>query len=248
MLKTSLERDKNTIINADDFGMSNIDNEAILECFKKNIIDTTTIMVNAPAFKDAVKISLENNISNKVGLHLTLTEFRPITNITSKKFVNSQGFFYNNLKLRKSLSIFFLTKKERKLLSSEIEAQIIKYRKYFKESTFLDSHHHIHTTYSILKIIIPLAKKYGFTRIRIPQSCEFIKINFFVKIYKKFLEKKIKKHFPDTVDYFYYLNTYLERKDSICMKRKEVMIHPMLKSGVIFDKFFDKYELSGVDL
>ena len=44
-------------VNADDFGLSHEVNMAIVEAFKKGLINNTTIMVNMPGFEEAVRLA-----------------------------------------------------------------------------------------------------------------------------------------------------------------------------------------------
>lgn len=50
------------IINADDFGYNQSVNRAIDECFKKKLINRTTIMVNMPYAEEAAVLAKEKVI------------------------------------------------------------------------------------------------------------------------------------------------------------------------------------------
>ena len=66
------------IVNADDFGQSVNVNRAIIDCFQKGLISSTTIMANMPAFDDAVDLAIENGFHQTVGVHLNLTDGEPL--------------------------------------------------------------------------------------------------------------------------------------------------------------------------
>ena len=70
---------KKLIINADDFGLNTSVNHAIIESFEKGLINSTTLMANMPGFEEAIELAHKNNIIDKIGIHLCLTEGEPIT-------------------------------------------------------------------------------------------------------------------------------------------------------------------------
>lgn len=66
------------IVNADDFGMSSQINHAIVEAFQKNLISSTTMMANMPAFDEACCMRSAEQIRTErlfpVSLHQLGTE------------------------------------------------------------------------------------------------------------------------------------------------------------------------------
>jgi predicted glycoside hydrolase/deacetylase ChbG (UPF0249 family) len=69
------------IINGDDLGYSEKENDAIFMCLDKHLITSSTVMSNAPGFEKAVPEILlrQANKSISFGVHLNLTEFSPLT-------------------------------------------------------------------------------------------------------------------------------------------------------------------------
>ena len=59
------------IVNADDFGRSASTNQAVIRAHREGILTTTSLMVNEPAFEEAVALAREHPTLG-VGLHLTL--------------------------------------------------------------------------------------------------------------------------------------------------------------------------------
>ena len=66
------------IVNADDFGRASGVNAGIVRAHRDGIVTATTLMVGAPASEDAGRIA-RSTPSLDVGLHLTLTYGRPVT-------------------------------------------------------------------------------------------------------------------------------------------------------------------------
>lgn len=60
------------IVNADDFGRSPSINQAVEEAHQHGILTTASLMVNEPAFEEAVAMA-RANAALGVGLHLTLS-------------------------------------------------------------------------------------------------------------------------------------------------------------------------------
>lgn len=67
------------LINADDFGLSEEVNEAIIYGFQQGFLDRTSLMVNMPFCADAVRKARQYGFDDKVGLHLNLVQGTPLT-------------------------------------------------------------------------------------------------------------------------------------------------------------------------
>lgn len=64
------------ILNADDFGMCDSQNKAIIDLFKKGYITDASIMVPCPSSEEALEFA-KNNPQYSIGVHLTLTSEWP---------------------------------------------------------------------------------------------------------------------------------------------------------------------------
>ncbi len=63
---------KYLLVNADDFGMCQSANDAIIDLFKSGRLKSSTIMMTCPAAKEAVQFSIDNP-QYAIGVHLTTT-------------------------------------------------------------------------------------------------------------------------------------------------------------------------------
>jgi len=61
--------ERSLIINADDFGMSEEVNEAVIRAYKEGVLTSTSLMVTGAAFEQAVRLAKENP-GLGVGIHL----------------------------------------------------------------------------------------------------------------------------------------------------------------------------------
>lgn len=190
------------IINADDFGKTKDVNNAITESFNKGFINRTTVMVNMPYAASALELALKNGFSDKVGLHLNLTEGEPLTDGIKNNpfFCDENGkynaFFYHSTKLR-----LHMDSKSVKDIEKELRAQIDMYHDLGFTLDHIDSHHHAHTNWPVLQALTNLALIYDFTSIRISRNLYKggSKLN---RIYKSLYNNQVKKICDNVTDYF----------------------------------------------
>ena len=146
------------IINADDLGISKEVNNAIRQLFIHQCISSATLIVTSPAIDDIdVEFFGEQARNGKIGLHIDLREFRPLSDaLYSTEICNEQGFFVD---IRKS-GIPFV--KKLLLLNNirrEVEHQIAAFERIMGcKPSHLDSHGHTHT-HPLVFLAILLSKK-----------------------------------------------------------------------------------------
>lgn len=217
-------------INADDYGLTKSCTDAIFECFEKGLISTTTMVVNTDVFNYALEKIKNSPYADKVGLHINLTEGKPLTEGISKnkKFCDEQGNFigFPNRYSR-------LSKLDKKDVHNEIEAQFNKILEAGLRINHVDSHHHVHNSFRIIPIILRIMKEKNISSLRKARNVG--KLNLFKKMYKAFINSKIKKY-----SYSKYMG---DLSDFENMKNKnsevvfEVMVHPDYnKSNEIIDR------------
>ena len=221
------------IIHADDFGISESVSKCIAECFTKGWVTETSLMVNMPYVDAAVKLAKKNGFADKVGLHLNLSQGIPITEAIRhcSRFCNDDGSF-NKRFHHSSYSRFILSRKESMAIKIEIEAQIEKFCSYGGLMMKLDSHHHVHTDWSIYRILEPIAVARGFNAMRISSTLH--KVGCMKKLYKQFLNKRICQRFVTT----HHFDGFLIDIKKVLRKgySVELMTHPMYGGdGEIFD-------------
>ncbi len=85
---------RSLIINADDFGLTERINDAIIEGHRKGIVTSTTLMANGPAFDNAAeRAKTEQKLG--IGIHLNLSEGTPMTDPSQLScLINETGRFY----------------------------------------------------------------------------------------------------------------------------------------------------------
>lgn len=222
------------IINADDFGLSQKTNIAIEKCFFSGIIDRTSIMVNMPGFEDAVIKSKESGFFDKVGMHLNLSEGRPLSSeILKTEFCTSDGYF-NGQFIKRIENRFYLDRFTRKAVAKEIDEQLHLYTCLGFPLLHLDSHEHSHTSLSILIILLPKLKKYGFKTIRLSRNIPISRIKGIKSIYKKLINHIIlgfnKNNGKGNNLFFGSVDDCIEEIETrhILKRTVEVMVHPIM--------------------
>ena len=84
---------KNLSICADDFGITEKINNAIIELIKAERITETSCIVLAKSFSMGAKDLIKYKDKVGIGVHLTLTDFQPLTGIKSLIVNNKMSDF-----------------------------------------------------------------------------------------------------------------------------------------------------------
>lgn len=152
------------IVHADDFGLSAAVNRAVLAGHVNGIVTSTSIMAGGDAFDDAVSL-VSRCPSLDVGVHLTLTEQRPVAN-SVPSLVDSEGRFaphatrFATRYLRGEVALADVR--------TELDAQIRRVREHGIAPTHLDGHQHVHVLPGIARIVAQLANEHGIRSVRVP--------------------------------------------------------------------------------
>ena len=234
------------IVNADDFGYSKEHTLGVCKLHDDKFLSRTTIMVNMPDYDYAVNLAKESSIFSKTGLHLNITYGEPLTNEVKKfpGFCNAYGKF-NAVFHKSTKGRLLIGKDASKALEIEMRAQIEKYLSDGFTLMHMDSHRHIHTDYSIFRILEPLINEYSFQSLRIsrnlPQNNRIDK-----RIYKKLVNTRI-KNTADTTDYFTDTISFEKNISQIPDTASvEIMLHPILRENTGDYTDFDTYPMSRI--
>jgi chitin disaccharide deacetylase len=151
------------IINADDFGMCNAVNQAIIRTLKGGLVRSTTLMVPCPWAFHAMHF-LSDNPETSFGIHLTAigdsvdNRWRPLTSREKiSSLVDKAGYFYCFDRMRE-----FLAQVKLDQLEVEFKAQIEVVLAAGLKPTHLDWHSlRISRRDDIFDLLFRLAKEYG---------------------------------------------------------------------------------------
>ena len=227
------------IINADDFGLNANVNEAIVYCFRNNLISNTTVLSNMGCSSEAaVSISKEYDFKDKVGLHLNLQEGVPMTEkIKSIPLFCSRDGHFKGIHLpavKKAMPAFILSKSEREALKEEIDAQLLWYLDHGFTEKHMDSHQSVHSWNVILDVVLPLFQKYGFKTMR-------KRVHRGGGVLVEAYEKAVNCRIPGSV--IFLGDDYTTFKSVVGRAEKQVyelMTHPVFRDGKCVDDITGK--------
>lgn len=154
---------KKFILNADDFGMSNAFNKAVLDGYSSGFLTSASICANGEAFDVAVNEIIPECPKLGIGVHLNIIEGKSLQDFTKTSMLtNLEGKFSNGY-----LKMIYLSNNELFLEQTEREfrLQIERVLSYSKVD-HLDSHVHVHAIPNIFKLTCKLAKEYGIAQVR----------------------------------------------------------------------------------
>jgi hopanoid biosynthesis associated protein HpnK len=152
------------IVNADDFGLSEGVNRAVIEAHERGIVTSTSIMAGGAAFEHAATLAARCPTLD-VGVHLTLTELRPVAD-SVPSLVDAHGQFaphatqFAKRWLRGAITLPDVHK--------ELDAQIRRALAHGVRPTHLDGHQHVHVLPGVARVVAKLAHDHGIRAVRVP--------------------------------------------------------------------------------
>lgn len=187
---------KQLIINADDFGMSESINLAVLDAYKNGILTSASLLANGPAFEHSISL-LKEMQGIGLAVHLNIIEFSTLQkNIKQDSLLYDRNGRYNNGFVKLLLKSF--NHDILKEVEEDFRLQIEKVLAYTPVD-HIDSHVHVHAIPNIFKIVCRLAKEYGIKNIRTQ-----FEYPYFVPDIKKYLSLK----YPVNLIKVMILNTF----------------------------------------
>jgi predicted glycoside hydrolase/deacetylase ChbG (UPF0249 family) len=148
------------IINADDLGMSQAVNDAIFGLLDAGRISSSTVLANGPCFEDAAK-RVTDYPRYSFGIHLNLTQFRPLTNSRALDPILDEAGSFTPL-----IRHVAIDSQLARAIFDEWAAQIDLLRSAGVQVSHIDSHHHVHTVPRLLPVLKRIQKAFGIRKIR----------------------------------------------------------------------------------
>jgi len=215
------------IVNADDFGISEEVNEAVVRAFNEGVLTSTSLMVTGVAFEQAVRLAKENP-ELAVGIHLVTVVGRSVLPHSQiPTLVDEAGNFSNN-PTAAGLKYFF-SPRARQELRKELAAQFDKFRSTGLELSHIDGHLHLHVHPVIFNAALQLGAKYGARRMRVPVEERRLALAF---DRANVLQKTIYTLL------FGGLATYMKKKLTACGFTCAERVYGNLQSGRMSESYF----------
>lgn len=164
------------IINADDFGISEEVNEAVIRAYREGVLTSASLMVTGAAFDQAVSLAKQNP-GLAVGIHLvTVVGKSVLSHSEIPTLVDREGNFSNN-PTAAGLKYFF-SGRARRELRRELAAQFEKFHATGLPLSHIDGHLHLHVHPVIFDAALELGAKYGARRMRVPAEERRLALEF----------------------------------------------------------------------
>jgi len=156
------------VINGDDFGFSAGVNAATIEAYKNGILTSTSLMVTAAAFDQAVQLARENP-GLAVGLHLVVVCGKSaLPPARVPHLVDDHGRFPHGPVLT-GLRYQF-SRAARRELREEIRAQLEKFAQTGLPLSHVDGHLHMHMHPVVFDILVEMSRYFPIRHIRAPKE------------------------------------------------------------------------------
>ncbi|MGA8493316.1 MAG: ChbG/HpnK family deacetylase [Terriglobales bacterium] len=162
-------RVRRLIVNADDFGLTQGVNRAIVAAHRQGVVTSSTLMANGQAFDDAMEHA-KSTPGLSVGCHVVLVDGVPVRGgqqagtLSDKKFPD--GRFYQ------SLNSFALRTLGGRIDADEIEAEVAAQIRKLQAAgvavSHLDTHKHTHLFPQVLRPLLRAARACGVRAVRNP--------------------------------------------------------------------------------
>jgi chitin disaccharide deacetylase len=157
--------ERRLIINADDFGLTEGVNRAILELNAAEVLPSATLMATGPAFRNAVHAAFQQT-SLGVGCHIVLVDGQPALHPAELPTLAREG------RLRSSLTTFMVDLFGGRIAFQEIEREAIAQIRQVQAAgitvTHVDTHKHTHMFPRVLGPLIRAARACNVPAIRNP--------------------------------------------------------------------------------
>lgn len=156
------------IVNADDFGVSDSVNAAVMEAYHQGILTSCSLMVGEGAAAAAVRAARARP-DLAVGLHLTtLCGHAVLPGSAVPRLVDAAGRLPGN-PVRAGLR-YALDRAAQTQLQRELRAQFERFRELGLPMSHVDGHLHLHLHPFIFDRVLALAEEFGCRRLRLPRE------------------------------------------------------------------------------
>lgn len=173
---TGVAPQRRLIVNADDFGMSEAVNEAIIRAHREGVLTSASLMVTGEAAAQAVRLAKENP-QLAVGLHLVAVMGRSVLPQAEIPTLVDEAQNFSNNPTAAGLKYFF-SPQARREIRREIAAQFAKFHESGLRLSHVDGHLHLHVHPVIFNEALKQAIKYGARRMRVPQEERDLALGF----------------------------------------------------------------------
>lgn len=164
------------ILNADDFGRSQSINAAVMRAHREGVLTSASLMVTGDAVGQAVTLAREAP-ALAVGLHVVVAAGRASSPARQIPHIVDRDGRFPTSPLIAGLRYAFSPKAQEEL-GRELEAQFEQFASTGLPLSHVDGHLHMHVHPTVLKLLLPLAERYGARGIRMPRDDLWLALRF----------------------------------------------------------------------
>jgi predicted glycoside hydrolase/deacetylase ChbG (UPF0249 family) len=222
------------IVTADDFGLNPAVNAAVLRSLAQGLVSHASVLVNLPGFEDVCEAARSAQLTCRLGLHLNLTEGKPLTDAIRATSLCWHGVFRPHDRFHRYKP---LSGDTQRAVAGEVLAQIASARGQGIALTHLDSHNDVHTAPAIAAIVASVARSEGIQRVRPARNCG-LRQGFVRWVQHRWFNVSLARQGLRQVTHFGTIDDmlWLARKGRLQPGSAEIMTHPLLDpSDVIVD-------------
>ena len=155
------------IVNADDFGIAPGVNRAVLELHAAEVLTSATLMAQAPATEEAVKMALAMPTLG-VGCHIVLVDGAPVSDPQGIPSLIDRATSAFQPTIGNFLKRLYTARIRVAEIDAEAAAQIALLQSYGLRLTHVDTHKHLHMFPPVLRAVLRAARGAGIRAIRNP--------------------------------------------------------------------------------
>jgi hopanoid biosynthesis associated protein HpnK len=156
------------IVTADDFGLHERVNEAVIRAHREGVLACASLMVAAPAARDAVERARQCP-SLRVGLHVVLADGMSTLGASRLPALTDETGWMRDAPLKDGLR-YALLLHVRRQLAEEIRAQFDAFRATGLALDHVNTHKHLHVHPVVLSLILSIGREYGMRAMRLPSE------------------------------------------------------------------------------
>jgi hopanoid biosynthesis associated protein HpnK len=163
---------RSVVFSADDFGLTESVNEAVVQAHRNGILDGASLMIAGPAAVDAVRRARALPLL-RVGLHLVVIDGPAILPRSAiPDLLDAQGQFPSH-QFRLGVNYFFRPRVRRQL-AAEIRAQFAAFAATGLTLDHANAHKHMHLHPTVGRLMIDIGREFGLTTVRVPAESPMV--------------------------------------------------------------------------
>lgn len=163
-----IEAPQQLIFTADDFGLNQEINIAVIRAHREGILTSASLMAGSPAAEDAVKLARQTPTLS-VGLHVVVVDGRAVLSPAEIPDLVDSSAYFPKEPVRLGFCYRFSVRAQAQL-AKELRAQFERFAGFGLPLSHVDGHLHMHMHPVVLNMLLPLIAEFGPCGLRVPRD------------------------------------------------------------------------------